>query len=42
VLLKNIDKKLSENEIRIVFNLFDANKDGDVNFSEFEAAIVEG
>lgn len=39
VLLKNIDKGLTENEIKIVFDVFDSNKDKEVNFQEFESAI---
>jgi Ca2+-binding EF-hand superfamily protein len=34
-MLKNIDKNITENEIAIVFRLFDKNKDGSISFNEF-------
>lgn len=39
MLLKNIDKGLTENEVKIVFDVFDSDKDNEVNFQEFESAI---
>jgi Ca2+-binding EF-hand superfamily protein len=36
VLLKNIDKKLTDNEIMLVFRDFDKDNDGEVDFNEFE------